>query len=163
MIDFDISVSSAVLSADGNPEPWDGRRGIPTIDITLSNFTGGQGNGYSVRHHIVPYVRAQLDIAGSTRPHPARVAIVELSDSFVQGNEQYGIQLALSYPHIPEGGVGRMQFGWRQQAFLEVTDGRGNFRQMWLPGGTNGDFDRGDQVPSRGYQLKFDAVPYAGP
>lgn len=159
MIDFDISVTSNLLERDGDARVWVAGSPPPTLDIVLSNFTGGEGNGYSVRPSVEFFAYATLDMAGSVRPYPARVTVEELSDPFVRGQEQYALRATLRFPEVPSSdATATLQFGWRQHAFLLVTDGRGNSRQLWLPEGRNGDFDRGNHVPGRGYSIDFKAT-----
>lgn len=159
MIDFDISVTSPLLERDGDARVWGVGSPPPTIDIVLSNFTGGAGNGYSVRSSVEFFSNATLDVLGSNRPYPSRVLVEQLSESFVREGGQFAIRASLRYPEVPPGeAVATIQFGWRQHAFLHVTDGRGNSRQLWLPEGRNGEFTRGDHVPGRGYSIDFKAT-----
>ena len=159
MIDFDISVTSPLLERDGDARAWRAGSPPPTIDIVLSGFTGGSGNGYSIRPQIDFYAAAVLDMAGSLRPYPCRVVVEELSPSFVKPDEQYALRATLRYPDVTsEDAEATIRFGWRQHGFLLVVDGRGNSRQLWLPEGRNGDFDRGNLVPGRGYTIEFKAT-----
>lgn len=158
MIDFDTSISSPLLERDGDARQWPVDVPAPTIDIVLANFSGGQGNGYSVRANINFTAQAVVLLDGKPwRPHPARVKVEQLSPSFLKEGEQFCIRAIALYPMPPtEGQTILVRFGWGAQGHIEVNDGRGQRRILWLPEGLNGDFAKGGAVPAADYRIKFE-------
>lgn len=163
MIDFDISISSPLLERDGDARDWPVGAPDPTLDIVLANFSGGRGNGYSVRPNIKFTAHAAvLRDKKPVRPHPTRVVVQQLSEDFVRAGEQFAVRATLYYPHPPKGSDGvAVRFGWGASSHIVIEDGRGISRILWLPEGADHQFSKGDPVPASSYSINF-VVPSEG-
>ena len=159
VIDLDISVVPSLLERDGDVSPYRASDAPPTIQIVLSNFEGGRGNGYSIRPNINFYAHAVLNRSGREQPYPCRMVVHEHTESYVKPGGQYALTAEFRCPlALLEGDTVRAVMGWRAHAFLLVEDGRGSSRQVWLPQGQNGNFELGDGAAAKTYALKFEVV-----
>ena len=157
MIDFEVSINPSHLKQNNAVEAFVVGDTAPSIDITLSEFSGGKGKGYSVVLGTKFTSSLSVERGGKTLQFPSRAVVEELSGDYVFAGSQYGMRVQFETMYRPlEGDKATGTLGWGASAHISVSDGRGSSKVVYLPGGIDGEFSRGDNKPAASYTVRFE-------